>query len=267
MKKFFTLFSLVLFAACATVPLTGRKQITLVPKSNLMAMSLQSYNSFLSQNRVVNSSTDAQMVKNVGVKISQAVEQYLQSKDLGKRVEGYEWEFNLVQENTVNAWCMPGGKVVFYSGILPVCQDETGIAVVMGHEIAHAIARHGNERMSHGLLAQAGNVALDIYMADHPQETRNLFLTAYGVTAQVGVMLPFSRKHETEADELGLMFMAMAGYDPREAPVFWERMNALSSSRPPTFLSTHPHPDDRSNKLKKLMPKALEYYQANQGNN
>lgn len=260
LKKVYNLLTAVLFAACATVPLTGRKQVTLVPKNDLLAMSIQSYNSFLSENQVTRNSTDAEMIQRVGLNISQAVEQYLDAQNLGKRIEGYDWEFNLVNDNTVNAWCMPGGKVVFYSGILPVCKDETGVAVVMGHEIAHAIARHGNERMSHGLLAQAGNVALDIYMTNHPQETRNLFLSAYGLTAQVGVMLPFSRKHESEADELGLMFMAMAGYDPRVAPAFWERMNALSSSRPPTFLSTHPHPEDRSKKLQKLMPKAMEYY-------
>jgi predicted Zn-dependent protease len=267
-KSLFTIFSALLFLSCATVPLTGRKQVALLPESQLMNMGVTSYNQFLSENKVMNasSSNDAQMIQRVGNNIAKAVEAYLSEQGLSKRVEGYKWEFNLVNDATVNAWCMPGGKVVFYSGILPICQDEEGIAVVMGHEIAHAIARHGNERMSQGLLAQAGGVGLEIYMADHSEETKSLLRTAYGVGAQVGVMLPFSRKHESEADHLGLMFSAMAGYNPQVAPAFWERMNALSSTRPPEFLSTHPHPEKRSSNLKKWMPEAMEFYNASKSN-
>lgn len=249
--------------SCATVPLTGRRQMKLLPESELVAMSLTSYSSFLDSSQVVKSGANKNMVTNAGIRISQAVEAYLSTTSDSTEIKNYQWEFNLVDDPTVNAWCMPGGKVVFYSGILPICQTETGVAVVMGHEIAHAIARHGNERMSHGLVQQLGGVALSVAVMDKPEETQQLFQVAYGVGTQVGVMLPFSRKHESEADHMGLMFMAMAGYNPEEAPLFWERMNALSSgARPPEFLSTHPNPAKRSANLTHDMPEALEYYEA-----
>lgn len=258
-------YSLIgLFAvACAKVPITGRKQLKLLPESELVAMSLTSYNQFLNENDVIKNSADANRVKNAGERISKAVTKYLQDNDYADRVEGYNWEFNLVNDKTMNAWCMPGGKVVFYSGILPVCQDETGIAVVMGHEIAHAIARHGNERMSQGLAQQLGGIALAVAVADKPQETQQLFGIAYGLGSQFGVMLPFSRKHESEADEMGLYFMAMAGYDPKAAPAFWERMEKSNGTNVPEFLSTHPNPETRAANLKKWMPKAETYYTAN----
>lgn len=245
---------------CANVPLTGRRQLELVPESEIMASSLTSYQDFLKTNKVVSSGNDVTMVKRVGDKIARAVTQYLQSNNASDRVKGYNWEFNLVQDATVNAWCMPGGKVVFYTGIIPVCKSEAGIAVVMGHEVAHAIARHGNERVSQGLVSQLGGVALSTAISSKPKETQQLIMTAYGVGSQVGVMLPFSRMHESEADELGLYFMAMAGYDPNEAVPFWQRMNSAGGSRPPEFLSTHPNPETRIANLQKWMPKALTYY-------
>jgi predicted Zn-dependent protease len=248
--------------ACAKVPITGRRQLKLLPESELEAMSLTNYNQFLSENKVVTTGVDAASLKRVGDKISKAVTTYLTANKYADRVDGYQWEFKLVQDNTVNAWCMPGGKVVFYSGIIPFCQNETGIAVVMGHEIAHAIARHGNERMSQGVAQQLGGVALAVAVADKPQETQQLFGLAYGLGTQVGVMLPFSRKHESEADEMGLYFMAMAGYNPKEAPAFWERMNAAGGARPPEFISTHPSPETRVANLNTWMPKAEKYYTA-----
>jgi predicted Zn-dependent protease len=269
MKKYsgriivYTLVAAFAFA-CAKVPITGRRQLKLLPESELVAMSLTNYNQFLTENKVVSTGTDAATLKRVGDKIAKAVTTYLAANKYADRVEGYQWEFNLVQDNTVNAWCMPGGKVVFYSGIIPFCQNETGIAVVMGHEIAHAIARHGNERMSQGVAQQLGGVALAVAIADKPQETQQLFAAAYGLGTQVGVMLPFSRKHESEADEMGLYFMAMAGYNPKEAPAFWERMNAAGGTRPPDFLSTHPAPATRVANLNKWMPKAEKYYTSTQ---
>jgi predicted Zn-dependent protease len=165
-----------------------------------------------------------------------------------------------VEENTVNAWCMPGGKVVVYTGLLPVALNDDGLAVVMGHEIAHAIANHGNERMSQGLAAQAGGVALSVALSNKSPETQNLFLKAYGVGANVGAMLPFSRLHESEADEMGLILMAMAGYNPDEAIKFWERMDkATQGQAPPEFLSTHPAHSTRIQNLKKAIPKARAY--------
>lgn len=254
---------IVIGVSCARVPLTGRRQVKILPESELVAMSLTSYSAFLDTSSVVSTGNYRNMVLNAGRRISQAVEAYLKETGDSNLIKNYKWEFNLVNDPTVNAWCMPGGKVVFYSGIMPICQTEAGVAVVMGHEVAHAIARHGNERMSHGLLQQFGGVALSVALADKPAETQQLFQGAYGVTTQVGVMLPFSRKHESEADHMGLMFMAMAGYDPQEAPRFWERMDAnAGGTRPPEFLSTHPNPEKRAANLKKLMPKALEYYEA-----
>ena len=201
------------------------------------------------------------MVKQVGAKIQGAVEKYFADNGMSKHLEGYVWEFNLIESDQANAWCMPGGKVAFYTGILPICQDDTGVAVVMGHEIAHAIAEHGGERMSQEMALQMGGMALSEAVKTKPQETQALFMTAFAVGAQFGAMLPFSRKHESEADHMGLIFMAMAGYDPREAPKFWERMSAGSGGAPPEFMSTHPSDETRIRQLYDRMPEALEYYQ------
>ncbi len=257
------LISTILYA-CVRVPMTGRRQLNLLPESDLVAMSLTEYKNFLNENNVVNSGPNQEAIQRVGDRISSAVETYLESTKYAKRVKNYNWEFNLVQDPTMNAWCMPGGKVVFYTGILPVCESDAGIAVVMGHEIAHAIARHGNERMSQQMAIALGGVALDVAVSDKPEETRNLYNLAYGIGSTVGVMLPYSRLHESEADKLGLMFMAMAGYDPQEAPRFWERMESLGSLRPPEFLSTHPNPDTRIADLEAQMPKAMELYNKQQ---
>ena len=234
--------------------------MNLLPESQMVGMALTSYNQFLNENAVVLSGDQrTQQVKRVGQKIAAAATRYLKAKDATDRVAGFKWDFNVVQSNDVNAWCMPGGKVVFYTGILPICQDEDGIAVVMGHEVAHAIARHGNERMSQGLLVQAGGIGLDIALSKQPQQTRALFNQAYGLGATVGAILPFSRLHESEADEMGLIFTAMAGYDPAKAVPFWQRMSRLGGGRPPEFLSTHPDPDKRSQKLAEQVRIARAY--------
>ena len=249
--------------ACSKIPISGRKQFRMLPESTLMEMSLTSYKHILDTAAVEYNTERANMVKNVGVKISNAVEAYLKGTRYEKRIEGFEWEFNLIQDTLINAWCMSGGKVAFYTGILPICETETGVAVVMGHEIAHAIAQHGNERVSQGLALQMGGVALDVAASTRTAETRALIQMAYGLGANVGVMLPFSRRHESEADEMGLMFMAMAGYDPKEAPLFWDRMNAGGGQRPPEFLSTHPDPSKRKQALQELMPEAEKIYNKN----
>ena len=224
-----------------------------------MAMSLTQYDAFLKENEQVTGTSDAQMVKTVGNKIAKAVESYLKKHGQGKRVKDFDWDFNLVNDNTVNAWCMPGGKVVFYTGILPITKDENGLAVVMGHEIAHAIARHGNERMSQGLALQGGGIALGVALSDKPELTQTIFQQAYGLGGQLG-MLKYSRMHESESDKMGLVFMAMAGYDPREAPEFWKRMKAQGGAKPPEFLSTHPHDDTRIKDLNEFMPQAMKHY-------
>ena len=200
------------------------------------------------------------MVKRVGKNIQEATTKFLTEKGYGELLKGYEWEFNLIESDQVNAFCMPGGKVAFYTGILPYCKDEVGVAVVMGHEVSHAIAEHGNERLSQQLVQQLGGVALAVAVNEKPAETQALCMAAYGVGTQYGVMLPFSRKHESEADELGLYFMALAGYNPTEAPKFWERMSKSGGQKPPEFLSTHPSDETRISDLNAHMPKAMEYY-------
>lgn len=251
----------IMLAACSTVPLTGRRQLDLVPSSTMLSMSFQQYGQFLQENRVSSNAQQTEMVKRVGRRIQGAVEKYMADNNLRHQLEGYQWEFNLVESKEVNAWCMPGGKVVVYTGILPVTKDENGLAVVMGHEIAHAVAKHGNERMSQGLLTELGGVALAVALRDKPQQTQQLFMNAFGAGAQIGVLLPFSRVHESEADHLGLIFMAMAGYDPHGAVTFWERMAQQGGAKPPEFLSTHPSDQTRINKIKAELPEALKYYQ------
>lgn len=248
---------------CSTVPITGRSQLSLIPDSEMNAMSFSQYSEFIKTNKLSSNKSDIDMVKRVGVKIQHAVETYFAQKNLSKELAGYQWEFNVVESEEVNAWCMPGGKVVVYTGILPITKDETGLAVVMGHEIAHAIAKHGSERMSQGLLQQLGGVALSVALQDEPETTQAIFMTAYGVGTTVGVMLPFSRTHESEADHLGLIFMAMAGYDPNYAVDFWTRMAANSQGAPPEWLSTHPSNETRIANIKKLLPEALSYYNKN----
>ncbi len=246
--------------ACSTVPITGRKQLNIIPDSEMLSMSYQQYDQFLTENK---KSTDAEktaMIQRVGRRIQGAVEQYMRDTNNIAQLDGYKWEFNLVESDEMNAWCMPGGKVVFYTGILPVCKDESGIAVVMGHEVAHAVAKHGSERMSQGLLAQMGGVALSEALKSEPEQTQALAMTAFGVGAQYGALLPFSRKQESEADHLGLIFMAMAGYDPNVAVPFWERMAQGGGAKPPEFMSTHPSDQTRINDLKALMPEAMKYY-------
>ena len=254
----------LLLVSCRTVPLTNRSQLAFIPDSQLNAMSFDSYKSVLNESKLSSNAQQTEMVKTVGKKIQKAVEEYLAKNNLSVKVKGYQWEFNLVEDKAVNAFCMPGGKVVFYTGIMPICKDETGVAVVMGHEVAHAIANHGNERMSQGLLQQLGGMTLSVALSSKPQETQNLFNGLYGVGSQVAVLLPYSRLQESEADELGLIFMAMAGYNPQEAPRFWERMSGDDKgAAPPEFMSTHPSHQTRISNLNKWMPKAMTYY--NQG--
>lgn len=260
MRKIIYLFTILLFVACTTVPITGRQQLKLISSSELNAMAFQNYGDFMKENKLSTNKKEVALVQKVGNNIKTAVEAYLVSINQSNLTEGFEWEFNLVESEQVNAWAMPGGKVVFYSGIIPVCQNEEGIAVVMSHEIAHAIAGHGNERMSQGMLVQLGGVALSAALQEKPEETKSIFMTAYGLGSQVGVLLPFSRTHEKEADRLGLIFMAMAGYEPQAAPEFWKRMSKNSEgNEPPEFLSTHPSNSTRIADLEAAIPEAMTY--------
>lgn len=248
--------------SCSTNKVTGRKQLSLVPESELQMMASQQYASFLNENKVLNpaQNKDAEMVQRVGRNIAAAITDYYNSQGKPEVLKGYKWEFNLVDSKDINAWAMPGGKVVVYTGLLPVTQTENALAVVLGHEIAHAIAQHGNERMSQGLIQQLGGMALQVALANKPQQTQDIFLTSYGIGSTVGAILPFSRKEELEADKFGLFFSAMAGYDPQEAIPFWQRMANAGGAKPPEFLSTHPADDTRIKQLQKIMPEAMSYY-------
>jgi predicted Zn-dependent protease len=261
-KKILTLIIITTVVhGCTTVPLTGRRQLSLVPNSELLPMSFDQYKTVLNENKLSDNAEYTRIVKSVGAKISVAVEQYMKQNGLSSQLDGYAWEFNVIDDNIVNAWCMPGGKVAFYTGIMPICKDEKGVAVVMGHEIAHAIANHGSERMSQGLVANGLLSGASIALSQNPTLTNEILMQSIGMGSQIG-MLKFSRTHESEADRIGLIFMAMAGYDPHEATLFWQRMEAASGggSRPPEFLSTHPNPDTRIKDLNAAMPEAMKYY-------
>lgn len=262
MKRILTVFLATFFlVSCSTVPLTGRRQLDLIPSSQILTMSFSQYDQVLAQEKIVTNTDEARTVKSVGNNIAVAVESFLKQNGYQEEAGRFEWEFNLIQGDQVNAWCMPGGKVAFYTGIMPICKDDAGVAVVMGHEVAHAVAEHGSERMSQGLVQQLGGVALAVALSEKPQQTQQLFMTAYGLGSTVGYMLPHSRKQESEADKLGLIFMAIAGYDPREAPQFWERMASQSGgAAPPEFMSTHPSHSTRINNLNRYMKEALKYY-------
>ena len=248
--------------SCQRVPVTGRKQLNLVPNALIQSMAFMEYDSFLTVTRVLPATNyQTQMVKRVGTRIQNAVEAYMLENNLSKQIKSFKWEYNLIDENVVNAWCMPGGKVVVYTGLLPVTQNETALAVVMGHEIAHAIARHGNERLSQGLLIQMGGLVLEEALKEKKQETQILFLSLYIVGSGLVVALPNSRMQESEADNLGLIFMSMAGYDPEEAIPFWQRMaNVNTGLKMPEFLSTHPSDETRIKKLSALIPEIKAKY-------
>ncbi|MEO5648812.1 MAG: M48 family metallopeptidase [Ginsengibacter sp.] len=264
MKKIHLLFIAVsLFVvACTTNAITGRNQLSLVSESSLQQEAVSQYKSFLSQNRVVSSSSskDAEMVRRVGTRIANAITQYYKEKGLSKELDGYNWEFNLVDNKEVNAWCMPGGKVVVYTGLLPVTQNEAALSIVLGHEITHAVAHHGQERMSQALVAQGVGIAGDIFTQGN-SNANNIFNAVFAPSAQIGVLLPNSRNQEYEADHYGLIFAAMAGYNPREAVPFWQRMAKLKGgSTTPEILSSHPVDSKRIARIQGYLPEALKYY-------
>lgn len=261
MKRLF-LLSIValLFVGCSKVVLTGRKQLLLVSDSEVLAMSATAYKQFVDSVPPSKNISQTTLVRNVGLKIASSVENYLKANGLESELANLKWEFHLVRDSNVNAFCMPGGKVVFYEGIIPVARTEAGIAVVMGHEIAHAVAKHSNERMSHQMLAQYGSGIAGLAFSKKSALMQQTIGTLFGLGANVGFILPYSRKHEYEADRLGLIFMAMAGYDPNEAVAFWQRMSASSKGSVQEFMSTHPSDESRIAQMKAVLPEALGYY-------
>ncbi len=263
MAKIVTVYlSFIFLIGCSTVPFTGRRQFTPISSQQMISLGSSSYQQVMDETKTSGNLQYRNMVTKVGENLSTVVEEYMMANNMKERMDEYDWEFTVFEGDILNAWCMPGGKIGFYEGIMPVCEDENGVAVVMGHEIAHAIARHSNERLGQQLALQLGGMALSEALEKEKETTKQLAMAAFGMGAQVGLVLPYSRKHEKEADELGLYFMAMAGYNPQEAPELWKRMISRSEGqpRPPEFLSTHPNPEARIQDMNKNMDKAMEYY-------
>jgi predicted Zn-dependent protease len=260
MKSIFKLYAvsfiILLFSACATNPLSGKKTMALVSDNEILSMSFSQYDTFLKENTVIKGTPEAEMVTRVGSRIAQAAQVWLERENALHYLDGYEWEFNLVQDNSINAWCMPGGKIVVYTGILPVAQTEEGLAVVMGHEVAHALLNHGQQRMSAGVLQQLGAAGVSILFSGSSEGAQSLIMAAYGIGSNVLGTLPFSREHESEADHYGLILMSIAGYNPDAAAPFWERMASLGGGSTPEILSTHPSDATRIKNLTNAAPEA-----------
>ncbi len=258
---FFSLSLLLMVWACTQVPFTDRKQVTgIYDTQQVLAMSYQSYKHVLDSAVLSQDKEKVDMIKRVGERIEAAAVKILTDRGQADVLNGFEWDYNLIDNDTlVNAWCMPGGKVAFYTAILPICQNDEGVAVVMGHEIAHAIAKHGQERMNQAALQQQAMGLTGAAIGADPGLAEQLVYYGIGYGSQFG-MLAYSRTHESEADEIGLYLMAAAGYDPRVAPEFWERMSGGGGQEPPEFMSTHPNHSTRIQKLNELIPKAMEYY-------
>jgi predicted Zn-dependent protease len=253
----------IIGGGCATVPITGRTQLSLVPQADLIAMADQDYQQFLAESKMSQDAAAVRTVTQVGERVSQAASAFMRENGMQYELTHYNWEFTLIQDDDVaNAFCMPGGKIVVYTGLMPIAETDEGLAVVVSHEVAHALANHGGERMSQLLLADLGGMALSEALEERPQETRDLAMLAYGVSSQVAVLLPYSRRHELEADRIGLILMAKAGYDPRAAVSFWQRMAARNDLEPPEFLSTHPSHATRIEDIKKYLPEAIAIYDA-----
>ena len=258
----FALFILSIISSCTKNSLSGKSQLSFLPEKEIQSMSADQYKDFLQKHVVLSPAKDANaaMVQRVSLKITKAVEKYFKDKNKTSVLNGFNWEYNTVKDSAINAWCMPGGKVVVYTGILPITKNENALAVVIGHEVSHALLQHGNQRMSESMIQQFGGIALSVALANKPSATQDIFMDAYGIGSNVGFMLPFSRKQDLEADRYGLIWAAMAGYDPNEALAFWERMqNASKGDKPPEFLSTHPSDATRIAKIKSYLPEALTY--------
>ena len=259
--------TLSLIPSCTTVPISGRQQFTMIPQRNMVSIGEEQYESFLEEHEIIEDTKEAEMVKRVGQRLATAVTEYFTQAGMTEQAVNFDWEFNLIKEYTINAWCLPGGKIAVYSGILPITKTETGLSVVMAHEIAHAVAQHGNERMTQALLLQFGGIALSEALESKTQATKNLWQNIYGYGSTYGLIYPYSRRHEKEADRLGLRFMAMAGYNPEKAVDFWQRMKKeKDGSSPPALLSTHPADDQRIEHIKKYIPSVMPHYKESANN-
>jgi len=251
-------FTIIILIGCTNHPLTGKNNMAFISNNQLFPMAFSQYDEFIKEHDVVTGTKDAKMIEQVGNKLVEAAQKLLEAEGRPDYLDDYRWEFKLVQNDQINAWAMPGGKIAFYTGILPVTMTEAGIAVVMGHEIAHTILNHGQQRMSADIIKQIAALGLSIATADQSQETQALIMLAFGIGSELGGTLPFSRKHEYEADQYGSILMAIAGYNPDEAAVFWERMTNAGSGGMPEFLSTHPSDANRIKHLQIVSDEAKE---------
>lgn len=251
--------ALVLIAACGQVLITGRKQMLLFSQGEITSLSDQAYTEIMGQAKLSDDYNNIRMIREVGHNITSAVDRYVRENGAEAALEGISWKFDLVESDQVNAFCLPNGNIAFYEGIMPITNTPDLVAVVMGHEIAHALAKHGNERMSQEVLVGAVGQAISAYIGTEDQKKQAIFQVAYGLGSQLGVMLPYSRKHEYEADRLGLIIMAMAGYDINVAPGFWDRMSAGKNSAPMEFFSTHPSDANRIKNIMAVLPEAAKY--------
>ena len=250
-KVILSLGIIAVIFSCATNPFTGKQTMAFVGNDQLFPSAFAQYNQVLTENKVITGTSDSKMITRVGQRIAVAAERYLNANGFQGYLDDYKWEYALIESEQVNAWCMPGGKIAFYTGILLIAANETGVAAIMGHEVAHALANHGQQRMSAAYLQQGISLAGNVALAN--DENLGIYNQAFGIASSVGGMLPFSRSHETEADKIGIYLMAIAGYNPDEASVLWERMKANSGGEaPPEFLSTHPSNDSRIQNLKSL---------------
>jgi predicted Zn-dependent protease len=245
------------FYSCSTVPITGRKRLNIVSDAEVLPTSFSQYQSFLKENKISKDLAKTKELKTIGLKISSAVDKFMRSNGMTSEADSYQWEFNLIEDATLNAWCMPGGKVVFYTGIMPIAKNKDGIAAIMGHEIAHAFAKHGQERMTSSQIQQLGGAVVAMGTTNQDAKQQQIWNIAYGLGSQVG-MLKFSRDHETEADKLGMVFMIMAGYNPQEAINVWIRMSEVGGSDTPEFMSTHPSNESRIKALRAYLPTAVK---------
>ncbi len=262
MKKIISALCLaaLLLTSCGSVPITGRKQLNLVSDAQVLQSSLASYQSFMSSASISTQKVQSEQVTRVGKRIAAATEAYLNANGMSDQVKNFAWEFNLVKSNEMNAWCMPGGKIVVYEGLMSIVNSDDDLAVVLGHEVAHAVAKHANERMSQQVAASAGAKILGAVMQGQSYNTQVIAQQVYGLGAQYGVMQPFSRSHESEADKMGLVLMTIAGYNPQNAISFWQKMSANSSSSTPEFLSSHPSHETRIANLTKWVPEVKKQY-------
>lgn len=258
-KDFLICATVLLFTSCGSVPLTGRKQLLLVSDTEVLSSSLTQYNDYIKTAKKSTSQSQTAMVKRVGQKIAEATEKYMAQSGMSNEIKNFSWEFSLIEDGQINAFCMPGGKIVVYTGLMKLITSDDELAVVIGHEVAHAVAKHSNERMSQQIVAEYGSHILNAALSEKNAALKSIAGTIYGIGTQYGVMLPFSRTHELEADYMGLILMTMAGYNPEVAINFWQKMSSGSTGKVPEFMSTHPSDEHRINKIKEILPELVKY--------